>query len=164
MTSSSQWIEVLRRWVDRCVDDPLLTNLGTASDFTFCLWSGANTAWLRVREGQVLEWEASPTFHHSWDFTLSVPLEVWERFLQPVPPPTFHDLFAPLARVPEFRIEGSREAFAQHAHVMRRLLELWRLSVNDLPGVDVAAPMRNGIEPIVGRYIHLDVLGTTYRV
>ena len=39
------------------------------------------------------------------------------------PPP---DLFALLSKEPGFRIEGSREALAQYAHVVARLLELGR--------------------------------------
>ncbi len=164
MMSDILSLDVLQRWIERCAVDPALASLGAGSDVSFCLRSGSAVAWLDVRGGQIVEWDTRPTFNRSWDFTLSAPPDVWEHFLQPVPQPTFHDLFAMLARVPAFQIEGQRESFAQHAHVIRRLLELWRLSVNELPEPDPIVPMRRGIEPIIGRYVHLDVLGTICRV
>ena len=156
--------DVLERWTERCAGDTTLASLGTASAFAFCLRSGPDAAWFEIRAGQIVDWERQPGFSRSWDFTLAAPPAVWDRFLQAVPPSTYYDLFAMLARVPEFQLEGGRESFAQHAHIIRRLLELWRQSVRQLPEPATVASTRRGIEPIVGRYIHLDILGTTYRV
>src|SRR5207245_1694207 len=107
-----------------------------------------------------------PSFSATWDFTLAAPAEVWERFFQPVPPPNYHSVFAMLARVPTFHIEGDRLAFVQHAHLVRRLLELLRETLNGAPETPSISPASapGTIEPIVGRYMHVRVDDTSYRI
>jgi pimeloyl-ACP methyl ester carboxylesterase len=59
-------------------------------------------------------------------------------------------MFALLSKVPEFHVEGSREALAQHAHVVARLLELAR------PPADA---QRDGapadLSAVSGRYVEV---------
>eukprot|EP01031_Cornospumella_fuschlensis_P048610 gene48610-59525_t len=50
----------------------------------------------------------------------------WERFLQPVPPRHHQNLLAMRMRVPDFSAEGDQLAWAQHVHLIRRVLDLGR--------------------------------------
>ncbi|MCU0889233.1 MAG: alpha/beta hydrolase [Rubritepida sp.] len=50
----------------------------------------------------------------------------WSRFLEPVPPRHHHHLYAMRMRVPDFAWEGDELAWAQHAHLLRRALDLGR--------------------------------------
>ena len=59
---------------------------------------------------------------------------MWDRLWADVPPPRHQSLFALLSKVPEFGVEGSREALAQHAHAIARLLELGRPGAAAEPG------------------------------
>ena len=65
-------------------------------------------------------------FHRRVDFGLTAPAAVWDRLWAAVPPPRHQSLFALLSKVPEFAVEGDRQALAQHAHAIARLLELGR--------------------------------------
>jgi pimeloyl-ACP methyl ester carboxylesterase len=50
----------------------------------------------------------------------------WERFLQPTPPRHHQNLLAMRMRVPDFSAEGDQLAWAQHVHLIRRVLDLGR--------------------------------------
>ncbi|RYI89106.1 MAG: hypothetical protein EON47_21750, partial [Acetobacteraceae bacterium] len=57
------------------------------------------------------------------EFSLSAPMAVWDKVLQPIPPRHHHAIFALRMRVPEFHIGGDELAFVQHCRPARRLLE-----------------------------------------
>ena len=65
-------------------------------------------------------------FDRRVDFGLTAPPEGAGPPVGRRPPPRHQSLFALLSKVPEFAVEGDREALAQHAHVVARLLELGR--------------------------------------
>ena len=137
-------------WLGRAAGDRRLAALGTGSDAAFTLRSGDDVVWIHLREGAVEAWAADDGFERRVDFGLSAPAEVWEKLWAPVPPPRYQGLFALLSKAPGFRIEGSREAFAQHAHVVARLLELGR------PAVEAAgAPAFADLSGVAGRYVRV---------
>jgi pimeloyl-ACP methyl ester carboxylesterase len=82
------------------------------------------------------------------DFGLSAPAVVWDRLWAPLPPLHHQSLFALLSKVPELRVEGSREALAQHAHVVARLFELGRPGDPAEPGGPPA-----DLSAVRGRYV-----------
>ena len=51
-------------------------------------------------------------------------MQIWEKFLAPIPPRHHHSIFAMLARVPEFTVRGDQFTFLQFSHVVRRVLEI----------------------------------------
>jgi hypothetical protein len=59
-------------------------------------------------------------------FGFAAPVEVWRKFLNPDPPPLFHDFFAMLMRVPEFRLEGDSLAAMQNARALHRMMNIMR--------------------------------------
>jgi hypothetical protein len=102
-------------------------------------------------------------------FTLAAPERVWAKFLAPMPPRHHHAIFAMLARVPEFAVHGEQLAFLQHAHVVRRVLE-----VGKWLALGHAAPVPVSLHPpltsptpaplVAGAYVPVTAHGTTYRV
>jgi hypothetical protein len=51
---------------------------------------------------------------------------IWERYLAPVPPPLYHNVFAMLMRVPGFVLEGDTLVALQHARALLRAMTLLR--------------------------------------
>jgi len=50
----------------------------------------------------------------------------WSRFLAPIPPRHHHNLHALRMRAPGFAMDGDELAWAQHAHLLRRTLDVGR--------------------------------------
>ena len=93
---------------------------------------------------------------------------VWAKFLQPVPPRHYHGIFAMHYRVPDFTIHGDQLVFMQHAHVVRRVLEIgkWLALGRALP-VPVSLAPRTGpraVPKVQGGYVPVSVGGVTYQI
>ena len=56
----------------------------------------------------------------------AAPASTWDRFLQPIAPRHHQNLLAMRMRVPDFTAEGDQLAWAQHVHLVRRVLDLGR--------------------------------------
>jgi pimeloyl-ACP methyl ester carboxylesterase len=125
------WAAFVAEWLDRAAADRRLRAIGSGTDVAFTLRCGEDVVWLHLREGAVAEHALDDGFDRRVDFGLRAPRVVWERLWAPVPPPRHQNLFALLSKVPEFTVEGSREALAQHAHAIARLLELGRPAARD---------------------------------
>jgi len=59
-------------------------------------------------------------------FGLRAPLGTWKKFLSPHPPPLHNDVFAMLARVPEFVLEGDTLTAMQNARALQRMMNVMR--------------------------------------
>mgnify|MGYP001581562146 FL=1 len=81
---------------------------------------------VRVLEGTVREVVPDPAFDRPWAFALRAPRAVWERYLQRVPPPLYHHIFAMLMRVREFKLEGDTLAAHQNIRALVRMCDLMR--------------------------------------
>ena len=53
-------------------------------------------------------------------------MQVWSRFLDPDPPPLFHDFFAMIMRVPDFVLDGDTLVAMQNARALHRMMNLMR--------------------------------------
>ncbi|MCA4135375.1 alpha/beta fold hydrolase [Arthrobacter sp. M4] len=91
------------------------------------------------------------------DVSLVAPSEAWSELLSHAPAPTMNHFLAMRMRVEGTRIEGDEMVFAQHAHVVRRLLELAR-EIVDGPVLRAPDPVldRSGIR---GRHVEVTVDG-----
>ena len=94
--------------------DPLLST-------TFLLEAGDAAFRVRIVDGQVASVERGPFVMPSAAFKLSAPAEDWAQFLQPVPPPGSHDLFA-LLRRGALRLDGDLHPFMSNLMYFKRLL------------------------------------------
>jgi len=82
---------------------------------------------VRVDGGRVQEVLENPGYDRPWAFALRAPRRVWERYLEPVPPPLYHHIFAMLMRVDEFRLEGDTLVAAQNIRALARMCDLMRV-------------------------------------
>lgn len=101
-------------------------------------------------------------------FSLSAPMAVWDKVLQPLPPRHHHSIFALRMRVPEFSIGGDELAFVQHCRPARRLLEIGRWTRAGHAGPAPATLRPTLAEPapaaITGRYLPVQADGTDWRI
>ena len=120
---SQQWMAAFQDRVNRDEEMALIGQWFTTS---FLFGAGATEYVLRVERGKLVEVLSEPRFDSAWSFALRAPVEHWEKFIEPIPPPLFNELFAMLMRVPEFRMEGDTLVAAQNARALQRLMSLMR--------------------------------------
>ncbi len=118
-----EWME---RYAQRANGDAELRLVGTYFTCDFLLDFESIRYLVRVVEGSIREVIPNPSFDRPWAFAIRAPRSVWEKYLQPVPPPLYHHLFALLMRVPEFRFEGNTLAAAQNIRAVVRMCDLLR--------------------------------------
>jgi hypothetical protein len=116
----------LAQYRERVNGDPELNVIGEWFNTTFSLTFGDHRYALKIDQGKIAEIIASPRLDVRSSFGFTAPVEVWEKFLSPDPPPLYHDFFAMLMRVPEFRLEGDSLAAMQNARALHRLMNIMR--------------------------------------
>jgi len=152
-----------RLWRDACADDATLATWAGPWSVCFAIESGGAATVFNLVDGRVQAGEGTPSF------TVAAPAEVWAKFLLPVPPRHHHGMFAMHYRVPDFAIRGEMLCFMQHAHVVRRVLEIgkWLALGRALPVPVSLAPNGEGrLLPQVQEAGHVPVTvgGTTYQI
>ena len=145
------WPAFVAAWLARADGDRRLLATGSGTDVAFTLRCGDGVVWIHLRDGAVADHALDDGFDRRVDLGLRAPREVWERLWAPVPPPRHQSLFALLSKVPAFAVEGSREALAQHAHAIARLLELAR----EPGGESDATPLPADLSDVAGRYVRV---------
>ncbi len=150
------------RWRDACAGDASLAAWAGPWSVCFAIASGADTTVFRLEDGAVQAGGGDPAF------TLAAPEAIWDKFLQPIPPRHHHGMFAMLYRIPEFAIQGDQLVFMQHAHVVRRVLEIgkWLSLGNALPVPVSLAPREGliGLPKIQGGYVPVTVDDVVYQI
>ena len=116
----------MTRYVEVVNGDPELRLIGRFFTCDLLLDFEAARYLLRVLEGTIRDVVPSPGHDRPWQFALRAPRSVWEKYLQPVPPPLHHHLFAMLMRVPEFKLEGNTLTAAQNIRALARMCDLMR--------------------------------------
>ena len=111
----AEWDGFVARWRAACAGDRVLAALAGAWSVDFAIGCDGFEARFGFAGGAIAA-AGEPAF------SLAAPGEVWAKFLQPVPPRHHHVVLAMLMRVPQMRLEGDTLAFAQHCHVVRRVL------------------------------------------
>lgn len=145
--------DFLTAWRADCGSDAVLADFAGAWAVDFAIAGDGWRIGFGFAEGRV---RASD----SPDFVVRAPDAVWGRFLMPVPERHHHVVLAMLARVPGCVVEGDMLAFAQHCHILRRVLEIgkWRVLGHSgkVPAMlrPVAPPMRPAPAP-QGGYVEV---------
>jgi pimeloyl-ACP methyl ester carboxylesterase len=120
---------------------------------------------VRVRDGTVTDIKLNPTFMDPWSFFIKGSTENWQKFLQPIPPPFFTDLYGCIARQ-HFELGGDIEAAFAHYWALTRMLDVFRELENE--STRTAPPTRSmrvaKLDPAIGRYVYLNIDGIEYRV
>jgi len=154
-------------WEQACRDDAELVNLGGRANVSFTVQSGSTAACLEFADGKLA---AIRPGAGQADFALRAPEHIWARFLHPVPPAPCHNVLAMKFRVPEFSVAGDEQKLLQHAHLVRRSMELARWVANGRipaalrPEGPVAATAAGSVEPIAGRYASIGIEGRQHRI
>jgi hypothetical protein len=116
----------LARYRERVNSDAELDVIGEWFSTTLTLSFGGDRYALKIDNGKIVDVIASPRLDVRAAFGFAAPIEVWKKFLSPDPPPLYHDFFAMLMRVPEFRLEGDSLAAMQNARALHRLMNIMR--------------------------------------
>ena len=111
---------------ERVNGDPELRVTGTKFDASFSIAFGETRYVVQVRAGRIDRILASPRFDVRTMFGMRAPMSVWSKFLDPEPPPLFHDFFAMLMRVPDFALDGDTLVAMQNARALHRMMNLMR--------------------------------------
>jgi hypothetical protein len=110
---------------ERAAGDALLARFGLDLDCALLVGDG-DTDWLvRIEGGEVTRVTKGPLIMPRSDLRLRASSEAWTRFLEPVPPPGYHDLFA-LRRYQRIQIEGDIRLMSAYLFYFKRLFALLR--------------------------------------
>jgi len=116
----------LARYRERVNADAELNVIGEWFSTTFTLTFGDNRYALKIDKGKIADIIPSPRLDVRAGFGFAAPIDVWKKFLSPNPPPLYHDFFAMLMRVPEFRLEGDALLAMQNARALHRMMNIMR--------------------------------------
>ena len=130
--------------------DPAIVRWGRHMNETFMVEVGDDAvSGHACASGRIEKVEKGPFVMRSWRFAIRARREHWEKFWQKPPAPGWHDLFA-LLRRGEVAFEGDQRV-------------LMALSAVPQAGARRAAE-RMKLEPIVGRYAHIELDGSEHRL
>jgi hypothetical protein len=116
----------LARYRDHVNADAELNVIGDWFSTTFTLTFGDSRYALKVDKGKIVDIMPSPRLDVRSAFGFRAPVDVWQKFLSPNPPPLFHDFFAMLMRVPQFTLEGDSLIAMQNARALHRMMNIMR--------------------------------------
>lgn len=139
-------------WLESARGDAQLTAFRRAADLRVALTDGDATVAVSVTADAVARADEA-------EVTLVSTPEAWTQLLSSAPAPTMHHFLAMRMRIEGTRVEGDELAFAQHAHVVRRLVELAR-EVVDGPVERAPDPVLGRAE-IIGGYVPVTIEGAT---
>jgi len=149
-------------WRAACAQDAVLGAWAGLWSVCFAVQSDATVTTFLLQDGRVQPGDGAPAF------TVRAPAATWGKFLAPVPPRHHHGIFAMLYHVPEFAIDGDQLAFMQHAHVVRRVLDVGKwLALGHAPPVPALLNPRGGARPVPqlrGGHVPVTAQGVTYQV
>lgn len=137
-------------WLQTAREDAQLRAFARSADVRLGFDDGATRVCVEVRDGD-LRPGAEP------ECVLVAPERAWADLLSSDPAPTTHHFLAMRMRVAGTRVDGDEVRFAQHAHVVRRLLEIARAVVS--------GPVRRAPDPVLdrpaitGRYVPVELRG-----
>lgn len=87
----SRWMNA---WQDEVNNDPALAVFGKYFTDNFLLGFGDEEYLVSVREGRIERITNNLSADTPWTFGLRGPREIWEKFIQQVPPPMYNDIWA----------------------------------------------------------------------
>jgi hypothetical protein len=110
---------------ERAAADALLARFGLDLDCALLVGDG-DTDWLvEIAHGTIARVTRGPFIMPKTDLRLRAASETWKRFLEPVPPPGYHDLLA-LRRYRRIQIEGDIRLMSAYLFYLKRLFALLR--------------------------------------
>ena len=120
---SESW---LREYQGRVNADREMQVIGDWFTVAMSLACDDRRAIVRFERGRVADVVCAPRLDVPCAFGFRAAAPIWERYLAPVPPPLYHNVFAMLMRVPGFVLEGDTLVALQHARALARVMALLR--------------------------------------
>jgi hypothetical protein len=111
---------------ERVNGDRELQMIGDWFSVAMSLACDEQRAIVRFDRGQLADFFCSPRLDVPCAFGFRGAAPIWDRYLAPVPPPLYHNVFAMLMRVPGFVLEGDTLVALQHARALSRAMTLLR--------------------------------------
>jgi hypothetical protein len=109
----------------RARGDALLARFGRDLDLALIVGDGELDWLVEIENGVVMRVTRGPLVMPRTDLRLRAASETWARFLEPVPPPGYHDLFA-MRRYRRIQIEGDIRLMSAYLFYLKRLFALLR--------------------------------------
>ncbi|MDX1375849.1 MAG: hypothetical protein R3357_09825 [Burkholderiales bacterium] len=109
----------------RAEGDALLARFGRDLDLALIVGDGELDWLVEIERGAVVRVTKGPLVMPRSDLRLRAAGETWARFLEPVPPPGYHDLFA-MRRYRRIQIEGDIRLMSAYLFYIKRLFALLR--------------------------------------
>ena len=120
---SEPWLRAYQERVNR---DREMQAIGDWFSVAVSLACDDRRAIVRFERGRASDVVCSPRLDVPCAFGFRAAAPIWERYLAPVPPPLYHNVFAMLMRVPGFVLEGDTLVALQHARALLRAMTLLR--------------------------------------
>jgi len=158
---AADWAGFLAALQEVARTDAELAAFAANADFSFRLVAGEQVAGFRFAAGKPIEISQRAVDPAC---TLEASVEVWQKFFSAVPPATYHNIFAMKMRVPEFKVSGDERLLAQHAHLVRRVLDLGREVLNDAKEKSSTKVIPGERDAIRGGYVWIDYEGRPSRI
>ena len=111
--------------IRRASGDALLARFGRDLDLALIIGDGELDWLVEIERGEIVRVTKGPLVMPRSDLSLRAASETWARFLEPVPPPGYHDLFA-LRRYRRVAIEGDIRLMSAYLFYIKRLFALLR--------------------------------------
>jgi len=115
-------LETLKQRAD---GDALLARFGRDLSLALIVGDGDLDWLVEIERGAVVRVTKGPLVMPRSDLRLRAAGETWARFLEPVPPPGYHDLFA-MRRYRRIQIEGDIRLMSAYLFYIKRLFALLR--------------------------------------
>ena len=122
MTSPTLPLDSLEQ---RAAGDALLARFGRDLSLALIVGDGDLDWLVEIERGAVVRVTKGPLVMPRSDLRLRAAGETWARFLEPVPPPGYHDLFA-MRRYRRIQIEGDIRLMSAYLFYIKRLFALLR--------------------------------------
>lgn len=127
-TSAPLDLDWFESWAKKVNGDRVLRVIGRFFTVNFVIGIDERDYLIVVRDGRIHQVaEGLTTNMMGWQFALRAPANSWSRFVQPVPPPMYNDIWAmahPLHG--KLKIEGDTKPFWQNLRALFWMLALMR--------------------------------------
>jgi hypothetical protein len=121
-------IEWIGKWARKVNDDKVLKVIGRHFNASFVIGIDEQDYIIQVQNGKI-EMVANEIHANmmGWQFALRAPASSWNKFIEPMPPPMYNDIWAmahPLHG--KMKIEGDTKIFWQNLRALTWMLALMR--------------------------------------
>src|SRR6476661_7959647 len=148
--------------------DTNLVRRGRFLSTTFLVQVGEQGYLVKIIEGRIVSVTPGPFVTPNYSFALRAPRDEWEMFWKKMPGPGHNDIFA-LFKRGKLTIEGDLHPFMANLLYIKDVLAAPRQEAmgerSDAVVKKATTPrFEPSFEPILGRYLNLDLLGRPHRL